>query len=177
MERRDFLRTTLGTTLGATFGTALGATFGASLGPSPLGAQPGAAQGALPVMTVYKSASCGCCKLWVDHVQKAGFTVKTVDTDDLGAVKRDMGIPARLQSCHTVVVGSYVLEGHVPATDVKRLLTQKPKVRGLAVPGMPVGSPGMEQGSPAAYDWYDVLSFTADGATAVFASHGPPKGR
>ncbi len=157
MERRDFLRTTLGATIAAAAFRTLGA------------------QGALPPMTVYKSASCGCCKGWVEHARGAGFTVRTVDTEDLAGVKREMGIPGRLQSCHTVVVGSYVVEGHVPAADVKRLLTQKPKVRGLAVPGMPVGSPGMEQGSPANYDRYDVLTFTSEGATAVFASHGPPK--
>ncbi len=162
MERRDFLRTTLGATVGATLGATLGATF--------VGAQ-----GALPPMTVYKSASCGCCKGWVDHARGAGFTVRTVDTEDLASVKREMGVPARLQSCHTVVVGSYVVEGHVPAADVKRLLSQKPKVRGLAVPGMPLGSPGMEQGPPSGYDRYDVLSFTSEGTTAVFASHGPPK--
>jgi hypothetical protein len=157
MQRRSFLRATVGATLGAGVVAALGAQ-----------------QGTLPPMTVYKSASCGCCKLWVDHARTAGFTVKTVDLDDLAGVKRAMGIPARLASCHTVVVGSYVLEGHVPAADVKRLLAQKPKVRGLAVPGMPVGSPGMEQGSPANYDRYDVISFTTEGTTAVFASHGPP---
>lgn len=165
MERRSFLRATLGATLGAGIVGAVGArTLGAY-------------QGTLPPMTVYKSASCGCCKAWVDHASTAGFAVKTVDTEDLASVKREMGIPARLVSCHTVVVGSYVLEGHVPAADVKRLLKEKPKVRGLAVPGMPIGSPGMEQGSPANYDRYDVISFTAEGTTAVFASHGPPRGR
>lgn len=169
MERRSFLRATVGATLGAGVAAALGART--------LDAHLIAQQGTLPPMTVYKSASCGCCKAWVDHASTAGFTVKTVDTEDLASVKREMGIPARLVSCHTVVVGSYVLEGHVPAADVKRLLKEKPKVRGLAVPGMPIGSPGMEQGSPANYDRYDVISFTAAGTTAVFASHGPPKGR
>lgn len=171
MERRDFLRTTLGATLGA----GAIATLGARLLGAQQGAAPRAAQGALPSMTVYKSASCGCCKLWVDHAKQNGFTVRTVDTDDLAGVKREMGIPARLQSCHTVVVGSYVLEGHVPASDVKRLLAQKPKVRGLAVPGMPVGSPGMEQGPPAGYDRYDVIAFDAEGKTSVWATHGPPR--
>lgn len=166
MERRDFLRTTFGTTIGAALGVGV---------IGDLALAQGTRQGALPPMTVYKSASCGCCKGWVEHARGAGFTVRTVDTEDLAGVKREMGIPARLQSCHTVVVGSYVVEGHVPASDVKRLLAQKPKVRGLAVPGMPVGSPGMEQGSPANYDRYDVLTFTAEGATAVFATHGPPK--
>lgn len=161
MERRDFLRTTLGATIGATL---LGAAARAH------------AQQALPTMTVYKSPTCGCCKLWVDHAAKAGFTVKTVETDDLATVKREMGVPGKLQSCHTVAVGSYVIEGHVPADDVKRLLSQKTKVRGLAVPGMPVGSPGMEQGPPSGYDRYDVIAFGgADGKETVFASHGPPR--
>lgn len=168
MERRDFLRTALGATALLAIGTRVA---GGQQGAAPRGAQ-GAA---LPPMTVYKSASCGCCKGWVEHAKQHGFTVRTVDTEDLASVKREMGIPARLQSCHTVVIGSYVLEGHVPAADVKRLLAQKPKVRGLAVPGMPVGSPGMEQGSPANYDRYEVLTFTADGATAVWATHGPPR--
>jgi len=131
---------------------------------------------ALAAMTVYKSPSCGCCKLWVEHVRAAGFTVREVNTDDLASVKREMGIPARLASCHTVVVGSYVVEGHVPADDVKKLLRDRPAgVRGLAVPGMPVGSPGMEQGPVSAYERYDVIAFTAAGATSVFAMHGPPR--
>ncbi len=162
MDRRQF------------FVTALGASAGALVLTRGLGAQYGAQQ-ALPAMTVYKSASCGCCTAWVEHVRKAGFTVKAVDTEDLAGVKTEMGIPAKLQSCHTVVVGAYVLEGHVPAADVKKLLATKPAVRGLAVPGMPIGSPGMEQGSPANYDRYDVIAFTAAGGTSVFASHGPAR--
>jgi len=169
-DRREFLQAVLGAAGGAALG-----------GFSVLGAQgtPGtpATQAALPTMTVYKSAQCGCCTEWVEHVTANGFTVRAVNTEDLAAVKREMGIPARLASCHTVVVGSYVVEGHVPASDIKRLLSTKPRVRGLAVPGMPVGSPGMEQGSPANYDRYDVLSFSADGTTSVFASHGPPARR
>lgn len=149
-----------------------GVLLGSTLGTRVLGAQ-----GALPVMTVYKSASCGCCSLWVDHAKANGFTVREVNTDDLGTVKREMGIPARLASCHTVVVGGFVLEGHVPADDVKKLLRDRPKVRGLAVPGMPVGSPGMEQGPVAGYDRYDVLAFAADGSVTVFATHGPPTRR
>lgn len=163
-DRRTFFRLA---------GTALGGTALAALGVHTLGAQ-GRPQGALPAMTVYKSASCGCCGQWVEHARANGFTVREVNTDDLNAVKREMGIPPRLASCHTVVVGSFVVEGHVPADDIKKLLRDRPAVRGLAVPGMPIGSPGMEQGPPAQYDRYDVLAFTADGATRVFASHGPP---
>ena len=163
VNRRFFLRVGASAALGL-------------VGVRALGAQQGrAAQQALPAMTIYKSASCGCCKLWVDHVKGAGFTVREVNTDDLNSVKREMGIPPRLASCHTVVVGSYVVEGHVPADDVKRLLRDRPAgVRGLAVPGMPVGSPGMEQGPPSQYERYQVLAFTAAGATSVFATHGPP---
>ena len=173
MERRDFLRSSIGVAIGATVGTALATTVGA--GALHAASNAATLQPALPAMTVYKSASCGCCTLWVDYARKKGFTVKTVDTEDLATVKREMGVPANLYSCHTVVVGSYLLEGHVPAADVKRLLAQKPKVRGLAVPGMPVGSPGMEQGPPSGYDRYDVIAFTADGKQSVFATHGPPK--
>jgi hypothetical protein len=148
------------------------AVAGTALGIRTVGAQ--TAQGALPVMTVYKSASCGCCSQWVDHAKDNGFTVREVNTDDLSTVKREMGIPARLASCHTVMVGGYLVEGHVPAGDVKRLLREKPKVRGIAVPGMPIGSPGMEQGPVSGYERYDVVAFTADGSVSVFASHGPP---
>ena len=162
-DRRAFLRLA---------GTAIGGAALTALGAEALLAQQG--QAALPTMTVYKSASCGCCHLWVDHVKANGFTVREVNTDDLNTVKREMGIPPRLASCHTVVVGSYVVEGHVPADDVKRLLREKPKVRGLAVPGMPIGSPGMEQGPVSGYERYDVLAFEANGTTRVFATHGPP---
>lgn len=158
LDRRGFLR------------------LGAIAAISAIGARAVFAQQALPVMTVYKSASCGCCKLWVDHARSAGFTVREVNTDDLATVKREMGIPSRLASCHTVVVGGYVVEGHVPAADVKKVLRDRPAgVRGLALPGMPIGSPGMEQGPLSGYERYDVLAFTAAGATSVFATHGPPR--
>lgn len=151
------------------------AVAGAALGARTLGAQSSqSSQGALPVMTVYKSESCGCCSQWVDHAKANGFTVREVNTDDLNTVKREMGIPARLASCHTVMVGGFLVEGHVPASDVKRLLREKPKVRGIAVPGMPIGSPGMEQGPVSGYERYDVVAFAADGSVSVFASHGPP---
>lgn len=129
------------------------------------------AQAKLPPMTVYKSASCGCCKNWVEHARTNGFTVRTIDTEDLAGVKAEMGVPGQLQSCHTVVVGNYIVEGHVPAADVKRLLAEKPAVRGIAVPGMPIGSPGMEQGPVSGYQRYDVIAFTAQGKTTVFAKH------
>ena len=121
----------------------------------------------LPPMTVYKSASCGCCKKWVDHVRAAGFTVSVRDTEDIDQVKRSMGVPAALQSCHTAVVGGYLVEGHVPADLVRKLLKEKRRdVRGLAVPGMPQGSPGMETGEK---DAYEVIGFDRHGKTRVYA--------
>lgn len=123
----------------------------------------------LPAVTVYKSPTCGCCSAWVDHLRENGFPVETVDVDDLQAVKAEYGIPPGLQSCHTAVVDGYVVEGHVPAADVKRLLAERPEAAGLAVPGMPVGSPGMEQGDTA--EPYDVL-LVDDGQSSVFAHHG-----
>jgi hypothetical protein len=155
-------------------GTALGGAAFTAVGVRLLEAQQ---QPALAPMTIYKSASCGCCKQWVDHARANGFTVRIVDTEDLNSVKREMGIPAALASCHTVVVGSYLVEGHVPAGDIKRLLRDRPRVRGLAVPGMPIGSPGMEQGPVSGYERYDVIAFEQNGATRVFASHGPPARR
>ena len=98
-------------------------------------------------MTVMKSPSCGCCSKWVEHVRAHGFDVKVVNVEDIMAVKAKAGIPEKLASCHTTKVGGYVVEGHVPAADIKKLLAQKPKARGIAVAGMPAGSPGMEAGS------------------------------
>ncbi len=126
---------------------------------------------AAPVaVTVYKNAQCGCCRSWVEHLRKEGFTVTANDVDDLAAIKRKLGVPASLASCHTAVVGAYVVEGHVPAADIRKLLAEKPKLAGIGVPGMPVGSPGMEvPGLPA--DKYDVTAFTKEGKQRVFASH------
>jgi hypothetical protein len=124
------------------------------------------AQAAAPAMVVYKDPNCGCCKLWVDHVKAAGFAVSVRESSDVVSVKKRQGVPARLYSCHTAIVGGYVLEGHVPADLVQKLLKERPKVVGLAVPGMPAGSPGMEQGSKEAYD---VLTFDAVGKTTVYA--------
>lgn len=124
------------------------------------------AQTASPAMVVYKDPSCGCCKLWVDHVKAAGFAVSVRDSSDVVAVKKRQGVPARLYSCHTAIVGGYVVEGHVPADLVQKLLKERPNVVGLAVPGMPAGSPGMEQGSK---EPYEVLTFDAAGKTTVYA--------
>jgi hypothetical protein len=118
---------------------------------------------------VYKTPTCGCCGKWVAHLRAAGFKVRTVDTEDLAPIRREWQLPPKLASCHTAKVGRYVIEGHVPAADIRRLLETRPRVDGLAVPGMPIGSPGMEQGSVV--EPYDVLSFNAAGETRVFASH------
>jgi hypothetical protein len=120
------------------------------------------------VVTVYKSASCGCCRKWMDHLTANGFAVTGHDTSDVALVKNQYGVPQALRSCHTAIVGGYVIEGHVPAADIKRLLRERPKIAGLAVPGMVTGSPGMEMGNTA--DRYDVIAF-GDGKTSVYASH------
>jgi hypothetical protein len=126
-----------------------------------------ATSGATP-MTVYKDPSCGCCREWVTHAQANGFTVTTQDVDDVAPIKAQHGIPADVHSCHTAIVGDYAIEGHVPADLVARVLRERPAIAGLAVPGMVVGSPGMEQGDRR--DPYDVVSFTRAGAIAVYAS-------
>jgi hypothetical protein len=123
----------------------------------------------LPQVVVYKDANCGCCSLWIEHLQKAGFPVRWVNSTEMAAIKTKHRVPATLGSCHTAVVDGFVVEGHVPADDVKRLLTSRPKVLGIAVPGMPIGSPGMEQGSRK--QSYAVMSFDATGKTAIFAEH------
>ena len=120
-------------------------------------------------ITVYKSPTCGCCKEWVKHLQANGFSVKAHDVADITAQKTANGVPAKLASCHTAKVDGYVIEGHVPASDIKRLLKERPAVSGLAVPGMPVGSPGMEQGEHK--DRYEVLTFDKQGKTGVFARY------
>ena len=124
----------------------------------------------LPRVVVYKSPTCGCCELWVRHMRRFGFQVDAHDVQDLGAAKAEAGIPYGLGSCHTARVGKYFIEGHVPADDVKRLLFEKPAARGLTVPGMPIGSPGMEQGDRR--EPYDVLLVAKDGTTTVYAHHG-----
>jgi len=120
-----------------------------------------------PEMTVYKSPTCGCCSKWVDHVKAAGFTVKTIDQSDLSELKADLGVTKALSSCHTALVGGYVIEGHVPAADIQRLLKEHPKIVGLAAPGMPGAGPGMDTSKEA----YDVLAFDSAGKTTVWAKH------
>jgi hypothetical protein len=122
-----------------------------------------------PEVTVYKSPTCGCCTEWVAHIRRHGYRVKTEDLTDLQPIKTRHGVPATLQSCHTALVGGYVVEGHVPADLVDRLLQERPKVTGIAVPGMPIGSPGMEvPGMPG--ERYQVVTFDRNGQIGVFAS-------
>ena len=120
-----------------------------------------------PVITVYKDPSCGCCEKWCKHLASNGFVVQPQDTKDVDAIKKQMYVPEKLQSCHTALVGRYVVEGHVPADVIKKMLKEQPQFLGLAVPGMPTGSPGME-GTPK--DKYEVVSFDRTGKTGVYAS-------
>jgi hypothetical protein len=127
-----------------------------------------AKQEGLESITVYKSPTCGCCSKWVSHLQANGFEVEAIDLQDMKSVKAEVGISRQLSSCHTAKTGGYVIEGHVPVDDIKRLLKERPDVAGLTVPGMPMGSPGMEGHRK---DNYDVLTFTKTGETAVFSRH------
>jgi hypothetical protein len=155
MDRRGFLTATL----------AAAATVIARRASAAVPVRAGLAR---PPMTVYKDASCGCCKKWIEHMQASGFTVDAHDSADMDAVKDHYGVPSGVRSCHTALVGSYVIEGHVPASDVDRLLKEQPKAAGLSVPGMVTGSPGMEG---SASKPYTVLAFQKTGATTTFASH------
>ena len=148
---------------------ASGATLLAiAAGAAALSAAPSArgAAEAAPEMTVYKTPTCGCCSAWVDHVKKNGFAVKVKDVPDLSALKRHYGVTPALASCHTAFVDGYVVEGHVPADVIAKLLKERPKVKGIAVPGMPMGSPGME--GPRS-ERYDVVTFDSTGKTTVYA--------
>ena len=148
MRRRDFVRVTLG------------AGAGFAVTPSLLRALDAPVK-----MTVYKTPDCGCCKDWITYMQGQGFTVAAVDMNDLSEIKRSSGVPPKLESCHTALVAGYVIEGHVPADLVKKILAEKPKITGLAVPGMPVDAPGMGTGKTP----YDVISWDKAGHTSVFA--------
>lgn len=121
------------------------------------------------LVTVYKSPTCQCCSRWLAHLEEHGFATKVESQRDLRPVRARLGVPDKLASCHTAVVNGYFVEGHVPAEDVKRLLAEKPRALGIAAPGMPVGSPGMEMGERR--DPYDVVLFDASGNTQVFAHH------
>jgi hypothetical protein len=146
--------------------------FAASLAALALvaGAHVLLAQSQAPTVAVQRDPGCGCCLNWVDHLQKNGFKVSVSASPVMDAVKDRLGVPKPVRSCHTAVVDGYVIEGHVPAADIKRLLKERPAIVGLAVPGMPMGSPGMESSSGRTQP-YDVVAFDKAGRTTVFASH------
>lgn len=121
-------------------------------------------------VTVYRSPTCGCCSKWIEHLEANGFRVEARDVQDVAPFKRSAGVPPALASCHTAHVGGYVVEGHVPAADLRRLLAEQPPILGLAVPRMPVGSPGMEGPNP---EPYEVLAFDGQGRVEVFSSYAP----
>ena len=136
-----------------------------SAAPGP-DAAPAASSASLVAIKVYKTPQCGCCKEWVEHLEQNGFKVETMDMPDLASVKTKYGVKQEMQACHTAVVGDYVVEGHVPADVIMKMVKEKPEIAGIAVPGMPMGSPGMEGGSKEAYD---VLTFDRAGKTTVYA--------
>lgn len=125
---------------------------------------------ALAHMVVHKSPTCGCCELWVEHMREAGFHVEVRDSDDLNSIKEQLGVPYGKGSCHTAEVGGYFIEGHVPMEDIKRLLAQKPSAKGLVLPGMPAGSPGMEVPDGTVRP-YTVELVDQSGSTVAFSHH------
>ena len=135
---------------------------------SGLSATPGVKAGEMAVIKVYKSPWCGCCGAWVDHIKANGFGVDVTELEDVTPIKKQYGIQPELHSCHTALIDGYVIEGHVPAQDIERLILERPNAKGLAVPGMPVGSPGMESG--ARKDPFNVVIFD-DKGTAVFSRY------
>jgi hypothetical protein len=122
---------------------------------------------ALPDVTVHRDPSCGCCGAWAEHLRRAGFPVRIAETSNLNSIKQRLGVPADLMSCHTAEVSGFVIEGHVPAGAVRRLVAERPQAVGLAAPGMPAGSPGMEGGSP---ETYEVILFGPEGRR-IFARY------
>lgn len=155
----------------AVLGAALAGTLITSTTRSHAAAKSGAAAApsSLGEIVVYKSPTCGCCDGWITHLRASGFAVTARDTSDVGAVKRRLGVLPTLESCHTAFVAGYVVEGHVPADAIARLLEERPPIVGIAVPGMPAGSPGMENAQP--YVSYEVIAFDAQGRTSVFARY------
>ena len=149
------------TFLGQTAGLTLALATGRRVWAQPAAPEP---------ITVFKSRSCGCCAEWVDYLKGQGFAPVVHDEEKMDMVKDNLGVPSGVRSCHTAQVGKYLVEGHVPAEDIRRLLKEKPAVAGLAAPGMPASAPGMAQpGQP--HQAYEVLAFQRDGATEVFAKH------
>ncbi len=163
MNRRDVLMTTILSVL--TWPVFAGADAGREAA-APAGNLD--QSGAAALVRVHSSPTCGCCEKWVDHMRESGFQVEIDDTDALAPIKERLGVPYGLGSCHTAEVDGYFIEGHVPAADVRRLLAERPAAKGLAVPGMPLGSPGMEA---ARSESYRVLLVDHDGQEHVFAEH------
>jgi len=122
-----------------------------------------------PIVDVYKSPTCGCCNKWIEHLEANGFTIRSHDTQNVVAHKARLGVPVGYGACHTAQVDGYLVEGHVPAKEIKRMLKEKPRARGLAVPGMPMGSPGME--TSGSKDSYDVFMVKRDGTTRSYAHY------
>lgn len=153
VSRRTFLTQAAGLAAAAAATRSLGAAV-----PSPT-----------PI-TVYKSSTCECCAKWVEHLRANGFAPEVHDEEAMSGIKDEMGVPASVRSCHTALVGRYLIEGHVPAADIRRLLAERPKVAGLAVPGMPTSTPGM-LAPGAVKEPYEVVSFTSAGVTTLYARH------
>lgn len=146
-------------------------TTPAVAGPAPAATSTSLAAG-LPLVEVFKTPACGCCDGWIAHLQHAGFPVRVRELDDLEPVRRQLGVPYAKGSCHTARVDGYVVEGHVPVADIQRLLAERPDARGLVLPGMPAGSPGME--TPDGFvQRYTVELVAPDGGTSAWATHGP----
>ena len=138
--------------------------------PAPAKTTAAKATPAKPHLSVYKSPTCGCCAKWVEYMEANGFTASVTNMPDVTPVKVSNGLPPRLGSCHTTLIGGYVIEGHVPVSDIRRLLKEKPAIAGLAAPGMPAGSPGMDiPNSPA----YDIIAFDKTGRTSVYSTQKP----
>lgn len=156
MQRRGFLARMAGLVAVGVTGRRLWAELPSGMGPIPI--------------TVYKSSTCVCCTKWVDHIRANGFAPVVHDDEEMEALKDEMGVPTEVRSCHTGIVEKYLIEGHVPASDIRRLLAERPKTAGLAVPGMPPLTPGMASPGVKPRD-FDVVSFQADGSTRLFARH------
>ncbi|MGY8524200.1 DUF411 domain-containing protein [Paracidovorax citrulli] len=169
MSRREALTLLAAGAAGALVLTALPRAAWAAAAASPAAGGSAGPGAALPAVEVFKSPQCGCCDGWVSHLRQNGFAVSVRNVEDTGAQRARAGMPERFGSCHTAMVQGYAIEGHVPAADIRKLLAARPQAVGLAVPGMPVGSPGMEQGERR--DAYDVLLVRADGAASRFTRY------
>jgi len=156
MQRRGFVTRIAGLVAVGVTGRGLWAELPGGMSPTPI--------------TVYKSSTCGCCTKWVDHLRANGFAPVVHDHEEMEALKDEMGVPPEVRSCHTGIVEKYLIEGHVPASDIRRLLAERPKTAGLAVPGMPPLTPGMAPPGVKPRD-YQVVAFEVGGATRVFSRH------